>query len=395
MVKRPKLTETGNENEDEDVTQEGNEGGFAPGVAEQIAGEGEAEPDPSEGESEADVRDQEAAGVIPDKPTRPAATSQGNGSNQQRAQSSKSQYTQLKKKVQALGELHGGGKTSMIALAETVTEAAQDGSITVEQVPEIYDRFKAGVTKASTYEDAGEVSDEAAMGMAPAKSIEQQLSKLRRFVELGIKYDVDALDLVRKARNMHIDLLRTANGDAEVKKGIKPGSTYSVLVDVARQQLKKHRDAVDAGKKSGVKHTGLAPLLTDEELRAIMTQEVKEPVDKTGEDKLLDTLILAKATYKGSDKRNAITVIELEHAINWLRQALAKVAPDMLSAHDKEEQDAHEAREKAKQAKIEADEIKAAKAAEPKLSKAERQAALANVNVSQPAAPAAPAAPAE
>jgi hypothetical protein len=218
------------------------------------------------------------------------------------------------------------------------------------------------------------------MGMAPAKSIEQQLSKLRQFVILGGKYESDALDLVRKARNMHIELLRAANGDAEVKKGIKPGSTYSVLVDVARAQLKKQKDAVEAGKKSGVKHTGLAPVLSDNELRALMTQEVKDPVDKTGEDYLLDTLIKARATFKGSDKRNAITVEELQYAIDYLRLAMGKVAPDMLAAYDAEEAAALQAKADAAESKRVADEIKAAKAAEPKPpkeTKAERQAKLA------------------
>jgi hypothetical protein len=381
MVKRPKLANTGNEPEDNPEGNPMNEaiGGFAPGAAEQIAADmdGEAEADPGEADAEQDIKDQEAAGVAP-MPTRPTAHAQAqtNGSNQPRAVSPKSQYNALKSKVQKLGELHGGGKTSMIALAEVVTEAAQDGAITVEQVPDIYDRFKAGVTKASTYEDAGEVSDEAAMGMAPAKSIEQQLSKLRQFVILGGKYESDALDLVRKARNMHIELLRAANGDAEVKKGIKPGSTYSVLVDVARAQLSKQKAAVEAGKKSGVKHTGLAPLLSDAELRGLMTQEVKEPVDKTGEDYLLDTLIKAKATAKGSATRNAITCDELNNAIDWLRHALAKIAPDMLNQHDAEEQAAVQAKADAAEAKRVAEEEKARKAAEPKAprpSKAEKQ----------------------
>lgn len=384
MVKRNKLVNTGELSSDADPgidPADAVDASFTPG---ETNPEGNTE-GATDTDTDADVADQEAAGVIVDKPTRPAAAPAApanNGSNNPRTVSPKAQYNALKGKVQKLGELHGGGKTSMIALAEVVTEAAQDGALTVEQVPEIYDRFKAGATKASTYEDAGEVSDEAALGAAPAKSIEQQLSKLRQFVILGGKYESDALDLVRKARNMHIELLRAANGDAEVKKGIKPGSTYSVLVDVARAQLKKQKDAVEAGKKSGVKHTGLAPLLSDNELRSIMTQEVKDPVDKTGEDKLLDTLILAKATAKGSDKRNAITCEELDNAISWLRAALGKVAPDLLAQHESDIAQAEQARVDAAAAKAEAERLKAEKAAQPKETKAERQAKLAT----QPAA---------
>jgi len=379
--KRPKLDNVGEETDPANEV----ETSFVPG-------EGAANPEgntPEVGEadvSEQDIADQEAAGVVADKPTRPAATpnaSAGNGSNNPRTVSPKAQFNKLKSDAQKLGALHGGGKTSMIALAEIVVEAAQDGAITPEQTSDVYDKFKEGVTRASSYEDAGVVPDEAAMGAAPAKSIEQQLSKLRQFVYLGNKYESDALDLVRKARNMHIELLRNALANSDAKKGVKPGSTYSILVDVARAQLKKQKDAVEAGKKPGAtKHVGLAPVLTDDELRGLMTQEVNEPVDKTGEDKLLDTLILAKATYKGSDKRNAITSEELSNAIEWLRQALAKAAPELLSQHDAEELAAAQAKEQAKADAAERERLKAEKAAQPKPTKAERQAALAT----QPAA---------
>ena len=367
MVKRPKLDNVGDETDPADEI----ETSFVPG---------EANP---EGNADADVADQEAAGVA-DKPTRPASSASNGGSNNPRTVSPKTQFNNLKSKVLGLGKLHGGGKTSMIALAEAVVEAAQDGAITPEQTSEVYDKFKEGVTKASSYEDAGEVPDEAAMGAAPAKSLEQQLSKLRQFVYLGNKYESDALDLVRKARNMHIELLRVANGSADAKKGVKPGSTYAILVDVARAQLKRQKDAVEAGKKPGAaKHVGLAPILSDDDLRALMTQEVKETVDKTGEDYLLDTLVKAKATFKGSDKRNAITSEELANAIEWLRQALAKAAPELLGQHDAEELQAQQAKEQAKADAAERERIKAEKAAQPKQSKAERQAAM---GAAQPAA---------
>jgi hypothetical protein len=112
-------------------------------------------------------------------------------------------------------------------------------------------------------------------------------------------------------------------------------------------------------------------------------------VDKTGEDKLLDTLILARATFKGSDKRNAITCEELSNAIQWLRAAMGKVAPDMLAAYDADEAAAYQAREDAKRAKQEAEEEKARKAAEPKESKADRQAKLATPPAQGAAQPAA------
>jgi hypothetical protein len=377
MVKRPKLENVGDETEVDPAAEL--ETSFAP--SENGANpEGNVE---TTGETEQDIADQEAAGVIPDKPTRPAAApAAGNGSNNPRTVSPTAQFNKLKSDAQKLGAVYGGGKTSMIALAEIVTEAAQDRAITPEQTKDVYDRFKAGVSKASSYEDAGEVPDDAALGSAPAKSIEQQLSKLRQFVILGNTYQFDALDLVRKARNMHIELLRAANGDVQVKRGIKPGSTYAIMVDVARAQLGKHKKAVEAAKAAGQKMQTLAPTLTDDELRTCMTQEVINPVDKTGEDYLLETLNKAKATYRGSDKRNAITSDELANAIEWLRQALAKAAPELLSKHDAEEQAAADAKQQAAADKAERERIKAEKAAQPKLTKAERQAALA----AQPAA---------
>ena len=371
MVKRPKIDNVGEETDPANEV----ETSFVPGEGEANPAGNEVEADPSEADTEQDKADQEAAGVA-DKPTRPAATPATNGSNNPRTVSPTAQFNKLKSDAQKLGLVYGGGKTSMIALAEIVTEAAQDRAITPEQTKDVYDRFKAGVSKASSYEDAGEVPDDAAMGSAPAKSIEQQLSKLRQFVILGNTYQFDALDLVRKARNMHIEMLRAANGDANVKKGIKPGSTYSIMVDVARAQLGKHKKAVEAAKAAGQKMAGNAPTLTDDELRDCMTQAVNEPVDKTGEDYLLDTLIKAKATFKGSDKRNAITSDELSNAIEWLRAALGKAAPELLSKHDAEELAAVEAKRAAAEAKAEAERVKAEKAAQPKLSKAERQAAL-------------------
>jgi hypothetical protein len=345
------------------------------------------ETNPEGNDTEADVADQEAAGVVPDKPTRPAASSpNGRGhdqSNEERAVSPKQQYNALKRTVTALGAQHGAGKTSMIALAEAVTEAAQDGVINDQQTGEIYDKFREGVTAKSTYEDAGIVPDEAAMERIPGvdKSRDQQLSKLRQFIHLGNKYESDALDLVRKARNMHIDLLRQAVASPEAKSGVKPGSTYSILVDVARAQLKKQKDAIEAGKKAGVKHTGLAPVLTDAELNDLMTVEVTSSAPMTGEEKLLAAYITAKAAEKGGKERNPVPSDALSNAIEWLRQALATTAPELLKEHeDKLAQSEHDKAD-AERTKAEREAEKARKAAEPKApkqTKAERQAALAN-----------------
>ena len=375
MVKRNKLVNTGNE----DVNPEAEvDASFSPGETE--ANPTGNEPEGDAGESEQDAADREAAG-IPDKPTRPAA----NGSNAPKDASPRMQLNALKRTVMGLGAQHGAGKTSMIALAEAVVEAAQDNILTPDLVGDIYDKFREGVTAKSSYEDAGVVPDEAAMerigNVDQDKSREQQLSKLRQFIHLGNKYDSDALDLIRKARNMHIDLLRQALGSAEAKKGVKPGSTYSILVDVARAQLKKQKDALEAGRKSGVKHTGLAPVLTDAELNVIMTQPVKDTQPMTGEEKLLAAYLTALAAEKGGKERNPVPSDELSNAIQWLKAALAITAPDLLKDHEDSITQAEQDKADKEAAKAEREAEKARKAAEPKPpkeSKADRQAKLAN-----------------
>ena len=375
MVKRNKLVNTGNE----DVNPETEvDASFSPGETE--ANPTGNEPEGDAGESEQDAADREAAG-IPDKPTRPAA----NGSNAPKDASPRMQLNALKRTVMGLGAQHGAGKTSMIALAEAVVEAAQDNILTPDLVGDIYDKFREGVTAKSSYEDAGVVPDEAAMerigNVDQDKSREQQLSKLRQFIHLGNKYDSDALDLIRKARNMHIDLLRQALGSAEAKKGVKPGSTYSILVDVARAQLKKQKDALEAGRKSGVKHTGLAPVLTDAELNVIMTQPVKDTQPMTGEEKLLAAYLTALAAEKGGKERNPVPSDELSNAIQWLKAALAITAPDLLKDHEDSITQAEQDKADKEAAKAEREAEKARKAAEPKPpkeSKADRQAKLAN-----------------
>jgi hypothetical protein len=385
MVKRNKLVNTGDEatNPEAEVDASFTPPDANPPGNEGDVGEGDA------GESEQDAADREAAG-IPDKPTRPAARATNGvaaeGDNKAPAQSPRMQLNALKRTVMGLGAQHGAGKTSMIALAEAVTEAAQDNVITPENVPEIYDKFREGVVAKSSYEDAGVVPDEAAMdrigNVDQDKSREQQLSKLRQFVHLGNKYDSDALDLIRRARNMHIDLLRQALGSAEVKRGVKPGSTYAILVDVARAQLKKQKDAIEAGRKSGVKHTGLAEVLDDEELNAIMSQEVKDNQPMTGEEKLLAAYLTALAAEKGGKERNPVPSDELTNAIQWLRAALATTAPDLLKEHEDGLAQAEQDKAAKEQAKVEREAEKARKAAEPKPpkeSKADRQARLATV----------------
>ena len=305
-------------------------------------------PDNSEGNSDApevtsdddDGGEYEAPGTPPPAPPTPSPSAAAYpmqqpklppaaGDNKVGAVSTKAQMNALKRAIMVLGAKKGEGDVSMINLAETVTEAAQDGIITVSDTEELYDKFREGRAAKAVYEDSGEIPEDAA-GIVPKaeKSRDQQLSKLRQFIHLGNKFDTDALDLIRRGRNMHLDLLRQAAGADDGKSGVKPGSTYTILVDVARQQLKKQKE------HKAAKLNGLAAILSDAELRELMTQEVKETSPKTGEEKLLDAYVTAKAAYKGGKDRNPVPTTELENAIGWLHAALSKTAPDLLKQYE-------------------------------------------------------------
>ena len=346
-------------------------GGFAPGVAEQIT--------QGSNDTEQDIADQHAAGVG-------AAAPKANGSNNPPAAMSVNKlYAALKTRVLKLGAQHGAGKTSMIGLAEEVTEAAAGGFITIEQVEDIYDKFREGVIAKSEYSDAGIVPDEATLERLPNedpdKSRAQQLSKLRSFVKLGSHdgYRDDAVDLMRRARNTHIELLR--QGD---RKTLKQGSTYTIMVSIATAQLKAQDEAVKAAKAAGQKTQGVfAPVLTDADLARLMSVEAKEDRILTGADKILNAIKEASAARDGGKDRNPVPSDALDNAINWLKQALASEDPAMLDDYHKALDDAEQKRIDAETRREEAAAEKARKALEPKApkpTKAERQAALATTN---------------
>ena len=367
MARRPVLKATGNETDadtlpptapGEEVTQAGNEteGFDAPGDAPAPAAPAAPATAPAKGKGKA------SPAAAPAAPATPIAAGDADGDkpgdNKGATPSTRMQLKELKRNVLNLGMAHGAGKTSMIALAEAVTEAAQDNIITEEQTEEIYDRFREGVKAKSSYEDAGEIPDEAAGVVAKGdKSKDQQLSKLRQFIILGGKFDTDALDLVRRARNLHIGMLRDAANSEEGKSGIKPGSTYAILVDVARAQLNRQKEHKKA------KLTGLAPVMTDADLKELMSVTVNETEAKTGQDKLLDVYLAAKSTEKGTAERNPLPSDELAQAIYWLEQALINSAPETYEKYKEKEQAKAERAAKAQAAKDKAAAEEAAAAA--------------------------------
>lgn len=377
MVRRAKIANVGEEAEadpaaavEQAFEPNDGEGGFGPGAEEAATADTQGEPEVTQesnepgtegenggengGDSAQDQADQEAAGVNATQKDDEAARKRG--------------YRALLKDVGVTGADYGAGKTSMIRLAEVVTEGAMHDIISPEHADEIYDKFRAAADAKGTIEDAGLVPDEATMERAPAndkgddKSRAQQLSKLRAFIKLGNKFTDDASDIVRRARNIHLGLLQ---GD---RKTLKPGSTYTWLCNTATAQL-KHATT-----------TKTTHVFSDDEITALMTQEVEEPKTKEGADKLLDAIIAAKAAQNGSADRAPVPSDELAAAIDYLQQALAAVDPNKLKEYEDRLADAEAKKAEAEAKRAEAAAAKAAKAAQPKpapATKAERQAKLA------------------
>jgi hypothetical protein len=223
----------------------------------------------------------------------------------------------LLKSVSKIGVEYGAGKTSMISLAETVTEAAMHGAIGPTDAEEIYDKFRESADKRATLDDAGVVPDaalsEKPSDVDPVKSKKQQLTKLRRFIILGNTFEDDAATVVRTARNVH---LRMLDGD---RAALKKGSTYSILVDIAREQLTDARKGVP---------------MTEGDIETFLTVDVAEKAPPDGIKKIEDALNSARAAQRGGKERAAIANDDLDRAIDHLRAALGALSPERLIALD-------------------------------------------------------------
>jgi hypothetical protein len=187
-----------------------------------------------------------------------------------------------------------------------VTEAAMSGSINPKDAEDIYNRFKEKADAKATLDDLTTPVPDAATADKPAalddvKSKKQQLSKLRSFIKLGNEYEDDGLDIVRRARNIH---LRMLEGD---RKAVMQGSTYTILVSVASHQVKD----------------GKGVPMTDDEIEDFLGVDARETTPPDGMKKLEDALNSAKAARKGSTTRAPIDSEHLDRAIQALREAIA------------------------------------------------------------------------
>jgi hypothetical protein len=224
----------------------------------------------------------------------------------------------LLKEVGKIGATMGASAIGMINLAETVTEGAMHRAFAPDHAEEIYDRFQENRNAKATLDDVGLVPDLSATGDVRKdeeksdNSRTVQLSKLRAFIKLGNRFEDDAADVVRRARNLHIEAMR---GD---RSCMKKGSTYTQMYSTAVAQCKKDR----AGR-----------IMTDDEIRAIWTTEApaeKEPKDGIG--KLIDALNSVIAAGKGGRERAALGVETVAPAYDALRRLIGELDPERLAA---------------------------------------------------------------
>ena len=280
----------------------------------------------------------EAADPSPtEEPTDEELEAAGVNISEKEAQRAKRiETTALMKDVRKLGAAHGGGKTSMIGLAQRITQSAMKRAIAPDDAGGIYDEFREAADTKAELPDVGIVPDTAVSENAPIESNEDsrqaQISKLRNFIELGNKFDETAGDLVRRGLNTHIKLLA---GD---RKTLMKGSTYTILVSLAGANAKRKNS-------QGV--------MTDDEIEKHLYRAPTPEKPKDGVAKLEQALAAVQAAKKGASEREAILNPRLDTIIGELRQAIGEEDPQRLAAIEAEEKAAEEERIRKEDAKAE------------------------------------------
>jgi len=298
-----KALNTGNEAEESEVVFEDASNPEAEVTADMVTPEGEPSGETNEQIDARVEADLDAAGINID-----AADAKRTTARQRR---------NLMKKIGDIGEAYGAGKTSMIELAQEVTEAAVNRTIGESDAEDLYKTFRARADKRATT-DAGVVPDEEAV----IGSLDQQVSKVRSFIKLGNSMD-EGLDIVSRAIAVHL-----AAKDANPKAVMK-GSTYTVIGSIVTEQLRPT-------------YGGAA--MTNEQMHAHIARDVIEKGPPTAADKVRAALDSAIAAQKGSssDKHPRAPLVSqhLEDAIDALYRALGDASPAAQQAFDQELADA-------------------------------------------------------
>jgi hypothetical protein len=274
-----------------------------------------------EGRVDAESEVTSEASPTPEEEAQTQADLEAAGIGHNEAEEGKKTRTEVRalyKDIKLLGEAHGAGKTSMIGLAERVTKSAMKRAIASKDAEDLYDRFREAAEKRGQLDDAGVIPDAAVIENAKIQTNEEsrnaQVSKLRNFIELGNKFDETAYDLVRRARNIHLELL------GKDRKTLKKGSTYTILVSVASANVKRNMSL-------GV--------MTDDEIHKHLYVPAPMEQPKDGVAKLEQALQAVQAAKKGSsgDKgREPISNPRLDTIITELRSAIGEEDPARLQA---------------------------------------------------------------
>jgi hypothetical protein len=213
--------------------------------------------------------------------------------------------------VGRLGKADGSGKASKVALAERVVEASENGIIGTDDAERIYEKFRTASAAAAGKLAADEQSKD---------SRDVQVSKLRRFIEVGKAFD-NSWNIFETAVDMHVQAL---GGDD--KKLLRVHSCYESLVAVARAQL---RD------RWGIK-------LSEDDIRKVLFKEYEEPKETTGLDLVkhaLKNMEQAMSGRKaGTDRpaREPLRHDNILEAVGHIRFVISELDPEFFAKEEAE-----------------------------------------------------------
>jgi len=244
----------------------------------------------------------------------------------------KKKLTQLLNKVEAIGEANGASAKSMVDLVENVVDAAQNNGLSEKNTQKVYLSFRKGQQKGGVRKDGVQmVQDNEVDGKV--KSLDQQVSKLRKFVQFGAAFrepDALATDLIARAVTRHVAL---RNND-EMKKQLKYTSIYAALHNLVSVHLDTDKEFPKGWKDMG----GNTRIMTDDEIDAVFLQGEKTPKDGAAFIKAAyEAALKAKTGKEETEKepgREPIDNADLDAALESLRTAWGDVDPDGLKAYD-------------------------------------------------------------
>lgn len=229
--------------------------------------------------------------------------------------------------VGGIGTQHGNGKKALVVLAQTITEGAGLQVIKPTAAKTFYKKFRSASDKKAVVEGGKVIGAEGNEG-----SWKVQVSKLNSFIKFGNGWREEASDVINKAITVHTGLL----ANPADKAALKLTSTYSALVSVAREHIKRLANDTLKG----------IPM-DEEELRQFFLGD--EPTPKTGADYVESAIKSLKTAQKGKaakdDDENARAPVDdegVEQAIITLREVLGRIAPEKLDAMIKAEEKAAE-----------------------------------------------------